>query len=163
MGLTLPGILETLLNDLDFTWPEVDEQDLFNLGSTWLSAGSGLHGTVQSVDQTAQQIASSHSGEAIEAFMKKWSGKDAPARVLDDAATGLEAGGGGLYICAGVVLGLKINTLINLGILAAEIAEAIATAVPTFGASLAEIPVFKEITGRIIQGIINEAVNQLLS
>ena len=70
---------------------------------------------------------------------------------------------GRALLCAGVALALKINTLINLGILAAEIVEALATAVPTFGASLAEIPVFKEITSRIIQGIINEAVNQLLS
>ena len=29
MGMTLPGTLERLLNDLGFTWPEVDEQDLF--------------------------------------------------------------------------------------------------------------------------------------
>ena len=28
MGVTLPGELERLLNDLGFTWPEVDEQEI---------------------------------------------------------------------------------------------------------------------------------------
>ena len=65
-------------------------------------------------------------------------------------------------MCAGLVLGLKINTIVNLGILLAEIVEAMATAVPTFGASLAEIPVFKEIAQRIIGAIINEVVTAIL-
>ena len=34
---------------------------------------------------------------------------------------------------------------------------------PTFGASLAEIPVFKEITNRFINAIINEVVNAIMS
>jgi hypothetical protein len=82
--------------------------------------------------------------------------------VLSDASTGVELGGAALLLCAGIVLGLKINTIINLTILAFEIASAIAEAVPTFGASLAEIPVFREITKRIINAIINEAINAIM-
>ncbi len=163
MGLDLPGPLETLLNDLGFTWPEVDEMDLFSTGSSWLSLGSSISSAQQSAQAAAQQVSSANQGEAIEAFIKKWSGSNAPAQVLGDASTGVELGGAALFLCAGVVLGLKINTIINLTILAFEIASAIAEAVPTFGASLAEIPVFKEITQRIINAVINEAVNAIMS
>lgn len=38
-----------------------------------------------------------------------------------------------------------------------------ATAAPTFGASLLEIPVFKELTSRIIGLIVNEAINAIMA
>lgn len=163
MGLDLPSPLETILNDLGFTWPEVDEQQLFEVGSSWMQFGSTLDGLRQTADQAATSLASQNQGEAIEAFIKKYSGDQAPSHVLAQAAIGTEVGGGAILMCAGLVLGLKINTIVNVSILAVEIAEAIATAVPTFGASLLEIPVFKEITSRIIQAIINEAVNAIMS
>ena len=163
MGLDLPGPLETLLNDLGYTWPETDETDLFSLGSTWLQLGGSLGQIQQTADTAAQQVSAVNQGEAIDAFLKKWAGENAPAKVLADASSGVQFGGAALLLCAGVVLALKINTIVNLTILACEIAEAIATAVPTFGASLAEIPVFKEITDRIIQAIINEAVTAIMA
>ena len=163
MGLTLPGALETLLNDLGFTWPEVDESQLFDLGSQWTGLAGPLAQAQQSAGTAAQQVLSTNQGDAVDAFLAKWSGENAPARVLGDAANGVEMGGAAIMMCAGVVLALKVNTLANVAILAAEIAEALATAVPTFGASLAEIPVFKEVTQRVINAAINEAVNAILS
>jgi hypothetical protein len=162
MGIDLPGPLETLLNDLAFTWPEVDESELFTTGSAWTAFGGTLGGIRQTAQAAADEVATVNQGEAIDAFRRKWSGDNAPAAVLGDAATGVELGGAALFLCAGVVLALKINTIVNLTILAFEIAEAIATAVPTFGASLAEIPVFREITSRIVQAIINEAVTAIM-
>lgn len=162
MGLTLPGALEALLNDLGFTWPEVDETQLFEVGSSWCQFGGSLSQIQQTAQSAADQVASYNKGEAIDAFIKKFSGDDAPAKVLGDASTGVELGGAAIMLCAGVALALKINTIVNLTILAVEIAQAIATAVPTFGASLAEIPVFKEITSRIIQAIINEAITAVM-
>jgi len=163
VGLELPGALERLLNDLGFTWPEVDEQELFNVGGSWMGFGGTLGQHQQSAQSAAQQVTSLNQGEAMDAFMKKWSGDNAPAKVLGDAGTGVQLGGAALYLCAGLVLGLKINTIINLTILAFEIAQAIATAAPTFGASLAEIPVFKEVTNRFINAIINEVVSAIMA
>lgn len=163
MGLTLPGPLETLLNDLGFTWPEVDESQLFDAGSQWMGLGGQLAQAQLTAVTAAQQVTESNQGAAIDAFVTKWSGDHAPARVIGDAANGVELGGAAIMLCAGVVLALKVNTIANLAILAAEIAEAIATAVPTFGASLAEIPVFKEVTQRVINAAINEAVNAIMA
>ena len=162
MGLDLPSELERLLNDLGFTWPEVDETDLFSLGSTWVQFGGTLQGVQQTAQTAANQVSEHNQGAAVEAFVAKWSGDKAPAHVVGDLANGAELGGAAIMMCAGLVLGLKINTIVNLGILLAEIVEALATAVPTFGASLAEIPVFKEIAQRVIGAIINEVVSAIL-
>lgn len=162
MGLDLPSELERLLNDLGFTWPEVDETELFTVGAAWTLLGGTLKGIQQSAQTAANQIPQQNQGPAVEAFVAKWSGDKAPAHVVGEVGTGAEVGGAAILMCAGLVLGLKINTIVNLAILLAEIVEAIATAVPTFGASLAEIPVFKEVAQRIIGAIINEAVTAIL-
>lgn len=162
MGIVLPGEVERVLNDLGFTWPEVDEVDLFTAGSSWLSFGSSLTEVQQLAQGAADQVSSINQGAAIEAFRKKWDGDNAPAKVLGDAVVGVELGGAALLLCAGVVLGLKIYTIVNVTILIFEIIEAIATAGPTFGASLLEIPVFKEVCSRILQGLLNEAITAIM-
>jgi hypothetical protein len=70
--------------------------------------------------------------------------------------------GAGLMVCAGIVLALKINVIVQLTMLVIEIAQAIATAVVTFGASLLEIPLFKEITQLIIDQLLNMAIDKVL-
>jgi len=158
MGLTLPSTLEILLNDLGFTWPEVDETELAAAGQAWLGLGGQLAGITGSTHTAISQLTRVNQGEAMDAFLAQWSGQDAPASVLADATTGVQVGGAAILTCAAIALALKVTTIVNLTILAFEVAEALATAVPTFGASLAEIPVFKEITSRIIGAVVNEAV-----
>ncbi len=163
MGLTLPGELERLLNDLGFTWPEVDEMDLFDGGGKWMQFGSNVADSHQQSSGAAQQLLSTNNSEALQAFSTKMQHPDSPLSVLGDASTGVQVVGGAMFAAGGLVLGLKINTMINLITLLCEIISAIAEAAPTFGASLAEIPVFKEITNRIIGAIVNEVVNAIMS
>jgi hypothetical protein len=163
MGMTLPGELERLLNDLGFTWPEVDEQDLFTVGGSWCQFGSAVGQAHQGSSTAAQQLLARNQSEALAAFQTSLEHPQSPLSVLGDASTGVEVVGAAMFAAAGLVIGLKINTMINLITLAFEIVEALATAIPTFGASLAEIPVFKEITQRIVNAIVNEVVNAILS
>jgi hypothetical protein len=67
-----------------------------------------------------------------------------------------------VMVCAAVVLTLKVWVIDQLVLLAAAVVEAIATAPITFGASLLEIPVFKEIADRIINLLISQAMQVLL-
>jgi hypothetical protein len=163
MGMTLDPTLERLLNDLGFTWPMVDETELFDLGSAWLAFGGDVGAVHQGVRGAADDLLSVNVSEALEAFRAKFDDGEAPAAVLAQATAGVQFVGGALFACGGIVLALKINTIVNLIILAVQIAQAIATAPVTFGASLAEIPVFKAIMSRIINAIINEAVVAILA
>jgi hypothetical protein len=162
MGMTLPGELERLLNDLGFTWPEIDEQRLFELGGAWSSYGTRLEKISADAQRAAEEVWSGNSGPAIEAFKSRWEHERSPAQILGKGATAGHALGAILMVCAAVVLALKINVIVQLTILLMEIIEAIATAPETFGASLLEIPVFKEIQQMIINAIINEAINTIL-
>lgn len=61
------------------------------------------------------------------------------------------------------MVALKIAVVVQLVMLAVQIAQAIATAVPTFGLSLLEIPIFKEITSILLDQAIDLAISQVLS
>ncbi|MFC0509321.1 hypothetical protein [Micromonospora costi] len=163
MGLQLPGELVALLGMLGYTWPEADEQKLFELGQHWLE----LAGTVQAAGAGAQQAGQSvwngNSGQAIDAFQQRWSGPEAPVANLSDGVTAAQGVAVGLFLTAGVVLVLKINVIVQLVLLAIQIAQAIATAGPTFGASLAEIPIFKMITSLVIDQLLGLAVDAVLN
>jgi hypothetical protein len=162
MGLDIPGQLADLLNELGYIWPKVDEDKLFQLGQYWISFGGDLQTQVQSASGSASAVWQQNKGDAIEAFKTKWKDKDSPEAVLTDGTTASHLIGACLFICALIVLALKINVIVQVTILLIEIIEAIATAVPTFGASLLEIPVFKKLADLAINFIISKAMEAIL-
>jgi hypothetical protein len=162
VGIQLPGELADLLNELGYTWPKADEVKLFQLGQHWLEFGSTLQGITQDAGTSAAAVWTDNTGQAVEAFKSTWGKDDSPAAVLKDGVTGAQVIGACLFICAAVVLALKINVIVQLTILLVEIIQAIATAPETFGASLLEIPVFKKLADMAINFIINKAMEAIL-
>lgn len=147
---------------LGYNWPEGDEEKLFRMGQSWVGFSGDFIAPLGDVDSHAQRVWTENQGGGIDAFRNVWSGSDSPKTNLEDGSTAATMIGAGLFVCAGIVLALKINIIVQLISLAIEIAQAIATAVVTFGASLAEIPIFKEITSLIIDQLINLALEAIL-
>lgn len=162
MGLQLPGELISLLGLLGYNWPEADEEQLYDLGSRWMTFSGTLSSSISGMDDVAASVWQTNSGDAISAFQQNWSDPESPPANLRDGADGANLIGVGLLVAAGIVLTLKINVIVQLTMLAIEIAQAVATAPETFGASLAEIPIFKEITGLIINELLSYAVSAVL-
>ncbi|GAA4609551.1 hypothetical protein GCM10023195_38650 [Actinoallomurus liliacearum] len=162
MGLQLPGALATLLNDLGYTWPMSDEDKLLNMGSGWLGFTSTMDQPVGDANAHATSIWTQHKGEGVQAFANTWNAKEAPHNNLLDGKTGGDIIGAGLMICSAIVIALKINVIVQLVQLAIEIAQAFATSAVTAGGSLMEIPVFKEITSRLVNLCVSLAMNAVL-
>ncbi|HEY9392172.1 MAG TPA: hypothetical protein VIR27_20665 [Mycobacteriales bacterium] len=162
MGIELPGELADLLNELGYIWPKVDEEKLVQLGQHWIDLGSTLRGTAQDANAVATAVWTDNTGQAIEAFRVGWGEQDSPMSVLRDSMVAAPVVGACLFVCAAVVLALKINVIIQLTILAIEIIQAIATAAVSFGASLLELPVFKKLADLAINFIITQAMEAIL-
>jgi hypothetical protein len=162
MGLQLPGELADLLNELGYTWPKADEEKLFELGRHWMTYSGKLGGIVQDASTAAQPVWTENRGAGIDAFKAKWEDNDSALAVTRDGVTGAQVLGAALFVCAAIVLALKINVIVQLTILLVEIIQAIATAPETFGASLLEIPAFKKLADMAINLIINEAMEAIL-
>lgn len=162
MGLQLPGELISLLGMLGYTWPEADETKLFELGSTWSSFAGRLNDIADSANAAAHRVLSENTGKEFEAFRADWSGEESAVQNLQTAARSCLATGIGLFVAAGIVLALKINVIVQLVLLAIQIAQAIAAAPATFGASLGWVPIAKQIAGFIIEMLIDQAIGALL-
>ncbi|MEV0569099.1 hypothetical protein [Dactylosporangium sp. NPDC050588] len=162
MGLQLPGELISLLGMLGYSWPEADETKLFEMGGAWMAFPDRITSGLADADASAARIWTDNKDSAVEAFQATWQQGDSARTNLEDGATAAHLIGAGLMICAGIVLALKINVIVQLILLAIEIAQAIATAIATFGASLLEIPIFKMITQFVIDQLIDLALNAVL-
>jgi hypothetical protein len=163
MGMQLPGELISLLGMLGFEWPESDEESMFNLAGEWTGMADQLAGRIEALQSAARTLLENNSGAQIDAFQSEWeSGESSPSNLADaaDPANQLNIG---LTVMAGIVLALKIQVIVQLAILAFQIAQAIALAAVTFGASLVQIPIFKEITGLIIDQLMGMAIGRILN
>ena len=127
-----------------------------------MSFSDRLEAIVSDATSTATEVWTGHEGEAVAAFQTWWAKEDSPAKTLLDGANAATLTGTGLMICGGIVLALKVAVIAQLALLAVEIAQAVATAAPTFGASLAEIPIFQQLTRRIVGNLVQDAIFQLL-
>ncbi|MET8525587.1 hypothetical protein AB0I89_26795 [Micromonospora sp. NPDC049801] len=161
MGLQIPGELRSLLDILGYTWPASDEQKLFELGQAWCEFSSDVAEFIQQAETAAKAALSGNEGADIEAFRAWWGQQESPVDSLQSNGTGALVGGAGLMIAAAIVLALKIAVIVQLVLLAIQIAQAIATAGPTFGASLLEIPVFQTLTRTIVGNLMQEALWRL--
>lgn len=162
MGLEIPDELRSLLGILGYTWPEADEAALVEMGQAWIDFSGRLEAIVSDATQTAAEVWTGHEGAAVDAFHSWWAREDSPAGTLLDGANAATLTGTGLMICGGIVLALKVAVIAQLAILAVEIAQAVATAPPTFGASLLEIPIFQQLTRTIVGNLVQDAMFQLL-
>jgi hypothetical protein len=162
VGIELPGELRSLLSILGYDWPEADETALVEMGRAWMSFSDRLEVIVSDATSTASEVWTGHEGDAVATFQAWWGKEDSPAKTLLDGANAATLTGTGLMICGGIVLALKVAVIAQLAILAVEIAQAVATAAPTFGASLAEIPIFQQLTRTIVGNLIQDAVFHLV-
>jgi hypothetical protein len=161
MGLTLPHALTEPLGWIGLTWPEADEELLYHAGQAWIDYGTQLQKIAEAADKAAERLVSANSGDAIEAFKKWWESENGPRRRLQEDATAAQIIGAALITFAGATLALKIAFIAQLGILAFEVAQALATAVATFGATTAEIPGFIAATRAICRQLIKQVVTHI--
>ena len=124
MGIQLPGELADLLNELGYLWPKADEEKLFQLGQLWLDYSGTMQQAVQDAGDHAAKVWADNHGDAVEAFKANWQAADAPEAVLRDGVTAAAVIGACLFLCALIVLALKINVIVQLTILIIEIIEA---------------------------------------
>jgi hypothetical protein len=90
----------------------------------------------------------------------------AAGRVSQNAFTvaqGITVGAGVITVFAGAIVALKVVVVAQLVQFAITFAEAVAAAVPTFGASLSLIPIAELIAQKAIEFAINYGVQQLLA
>jgi hypothetical protein len=163
VGMQLPSELIGLLGVLGFEWPESDEESMFTLAGEWTGMADQIAGKVESLQSAAVTLLENNSGAHIDAFQKEWEAAESSPATLANSGDPAYKLNVGLTVMAGIVLALKIQVIVQLAILAFQIAQAIAFAAVTFGASLLQIPIFKEIAGLVIDQLMGMAIERILN
>lgn len=162
MGLELPGWLTEPLGWIGLTWPEADEELLFEAGAQWIGFGTNLISIAENADAAAKQVWSTTvDDKAVNAFEDWWTRDEGPQKRLPEDAAAAQIMGAALIVFAVVTLAMKIAFIVQLVILAIEVAQAIATAVVSFGATAAEVPGFIAATRVVCRQLIKQVVEHI--
>jgi hypothetical protein len=161
VGLTLPSELTEPLGWIGLTWPEADEELLFEAGQRWMSYAEQVQRVAQEADTRAARVWQTSSGDAVDAFQEWWTRQEGPSRRLAEDAAAATLIGGALMAFAAITLALKVAFIVQLIILAVEVAQAIATAFVTFGATTAEVPGFIAATRLICRELIQQVITHI--
>lgn len=162
MAVMLPGEVSYLLNMLGFEWPEGNEDKVFEWAGDWSEFAGKIQRVVGEADGAARIALERNQGEAMTAFREAYQDLEGVQSVARDLALAGNITGACLVLVAGAIIALKIAFVVNLVSLAIQIASAVSAAAVTFGASLAWIPVAREICRRLITLAINLALEKLL-
>jgi Skp family chaperone for outer membrane proteins len=161
MGLELPSELTEPLGWIGLTWPQADEVKLFEDGQVWIEFGEYVNSLTKGTDNVAKDVWTTHQGEPFEAFQRFWMADDGPERRLSEDAVGAELTGAALIVFAGVTLAMKIAFIVQLIQLIIEVAQAIASAFVSFGATMAEVPGFIAATKVICKRLVEQVVKHI--
>lgn len=165
MGITIPGELDFALDLLGYEWPNIDEDAVRDAATLIRGLEQDLKGTLDDLETTINTdlVAAFKSKAAtsyIEAFVEN------RTQNMDQMVDLLPGVADGVAIYAEALVALKLKVIAELVITAAQIAAAIASAVFTFGASLAAqaaiIAVRKKLIDVATDLIVDELVGQIL-
>lgn len=163
MGIEIPGAVEWLVPIVvGADWPQGDETAMRRLGDAWAQAATVVGEVIQDGNGASAAALGCMSGQTAEAFEKYWKQfveGDAYLVSLQQLCTDLAAG------CDSSALNIeytKLSIIAALIILAAQIAMMIASAVATFGASTAGVPIAQAATRITVQMFIRELIKQIL-
>lgn len=162
MGMQLPPELAEALGWVGFTWPTADEELLFEASQMWLAFAGRLRTAGSAAQAGAAQVGTTNSGDDIRAFELAWQAEEGAPRRIEDGALAAELIGMALLVMAIITLTQKILVIVQLTILVIQVAIALAAAAPSFGASLAQIPVSIGVARMAIQRVIKEVIERVV-
>ncbi|MFF4032981.1 nucleic acid/nucleotide deaminase domain-containing protein [Streptomyces sviceus] len=164
MGVVLPSELDAALDLIGISWPNVDEDDYRDMAQAMREFADDIEDGAADAHRAITDLIGTNEGLAIQALEKHWDlvkGKhltnlSEAGRV---AATALDA-------VAVLIEGAKIAAIAQLGILAAEIAAALAAAPLTFGLStlggIAGTQVTRIAVKRIFEEVCEEIAGRIM-
>ncbi|WP_053161251.1 YwqJ-related putative deaminase [Streptomyces caatingaensis] len=165
MGVVLPDKLAFVLDLIGVNWPNVDEDDYRDMATALRGFADDVDAGRGDSNVALNRLISTNRGEmtsAIEAHVKKLNGKH-----LHNLAEGGRLLAGGLDAAAVVVAGAKGAAIVQLGILAGEVAAAQAAAPVTLGLSelgaLGGVAVTRTVVKRILKEAAEAAAQEVLS
>lgn len=160
MGVVLPDEAAWVLDLIGVEWPNVDEDDYRDMADGLRSFASQVRGGRDATEDVVRQFLEGNEGLATAAFQNHW-GKLSGTH-LESLAEAADLGAMALDGAAVAVAGAKVAAIVQLGILAAEIIAAQASAPFTLGLSELGALGATQATRVIVRRLLKEAEHLLV-
>lgn len=165
MGVVLPSYLDEALDLIGVSWPNVDEDDYRAMADSMREFAESLDSGTSDLHTAVQDMLGANEGPAADALAAHWD--KVQGKHLTNLADIGRAAGAGLDSVALLIEGAKLAAIVQLGILAAEIAAAVAAAPVTLGlsslAGLAGTQVCRVAVRRIFREVQQAVVEEIMS
>ncbi|MER5478345.1 nucleic acid/nucleotide deaminase domain-containing protein [Streptomyces sp. NPDC002734] len=165
MGMVLPSIVDEALDLIGINWPNVDEDDYFEMATSMRDFAEQFETHGGDTHKAVTRILDSSEGWAVESMSKHWSHVKAGhlekiplvARLFADACDGVGR----------IIQGMKVKAGIELGVLAGTVVAALAATPFTLGISAGvaagEIALIRTIAKRLIDEAVDQIVDELIA
>lgn len=157
--MVLPQELVWVLDVIGIQWPNIDEDAIKEVADECRQIGSDLEAGHGDAAAEIEQMLNLSSSAALTVFKAMWSKlSDGHMR---DFGEGLKALADVLDVVAGIIIAMKVEAIVQLGILAAQLITDQAAAIETLGASEAEAVTATAVCKMLVRKLIDEAVQQI--
>ncbi len=164
MGVTLPSYLDEALDLIGVNWPNVDEDDYREMAQAMREFADDIDDGAADAHAAITDLIGTNEGLAVEALDRHWS--KVKGTHLANLAEGGRLAATALDGVAVLIEGAKLAAITQLGILAAEIAAAVAASPVTLGLSalggLAATQVTRIAVKRIFQEVCEQVAEQVI-
>jgi hypothetical protein len=159
MSVVLPNDLVWVLGAIGVTWPNIDEDQLRKAGTDFRTLSSDLSSHKSGAMGEIESMLHVNSSESLKVFQALW--EKVVKGHLSDLEEGLNILAEAMDVCADIVEGMKVAAIAELVAFVAETAADAAAAVATFGIAAGAEIALEEVTSRVVNGIIDQAISQV--
>ncbi|MEU6810449.1 nucleic acid/nucleotide deaminase domain-containing protein [Streptomyces sp. NPDC046831] len=165
MGLVLPSIIDEALDLIGVSWPNVDEDDYFEMATSMRDFAEKFEGHGGDADKAVTRILGSSEGWAVESMQKHWS--HVKTRHLEKIPEVARLFADACDAVGQIIRGMKVKAGVELGVLAGTIVAELAAAPVTLGVSAAvaggEIALMRTIVKRLVDEAVDQIVDALVA
>lgn len=155
----LPGPVADFLNFIGINWPNVNEDKVREFGEHVAQFGRDLDGTHQGATNTIKQVGDSYQGAAYEQLFATWGRMS--SEHMSELVTGCHFVSEACDIGADVIIGMKVEAIAQLVVMAAEFIADQAAAVATFGIAEAGLLLIEEEGQQLVKFLEQELIGYI--
>jgi hypothetical protein len=156
VAIELPGPVADFLGFIGISWPRVNEDKVREFGEHVAQFAAELRSTHEGAGGTIRQLGSAYEGEGYEQLLAAWGRMS--SEHMDELLTACDVVSVAMGIAADVVVGMKLEAIGELVVLAAQFIAAQAAAVATFGLAEASLILIETEVRQIVKFLEQELV-----
>jgi uncharacterized protein YukE len=161
MAIELPSEVAQFLNFIGINWPMINEDKVREFGQHVREFATNLQDAHQQAHNTVQQLGQAYQGAGYEALLTKWSSTS--TQHLTELVDGCHVVADALDAAADVIIGMKVEAIAELVVMAATFIADQAAAVATLGIAEAAEALVIEAGKKIVEFLKQQLIQHIVA